>query len=460
MREDIVATQTSRIELDVPGPEGRGWRSTGAFVDMSAEATLDDKWRGAIAKGVHHLLEETYVSMSEPHYDAKVWPHVHPYGTGSLLAEPGSGSPQNHARNRLSLIQSWFRRSPLWGFWFHNRLIVNQLYFGNLKRQRAGRAGASTGQEADAITRVFGTAKTTSVPESTDWWKRQQKDLFAISDDAELGLMQAMVTVTHNDSCPEMLATIRRGPFAVPTDEERIEYLLQRKPRDQARPAFEHYSMEHVLCFQRRLYHMKKKFMVRNKTTPLGIVEDWWDRMEEQMRGAPHAHILVWFQTRAQEMFEGWLKLNAIDRATAPSAGLRQRPRDQQVEKLGRKMYQEDNMYHKAKVARVVAEMARPFVSGDNWGGFGYEQLRIARLARAIQTRLYLHRCTPKYCLQNRSTCRFFFPWPYMPQQQYDMNMERVACQRRPHARRIVWARMYMYETYNASAITMSNPAY
>ena len=122
--------------------------------------------------------------------------------------------------------------------------------------------------------------------------------------------------------------------------------------------------MEHVLCFQRRLYHMKRKFMVRNKTTPLGIVEDWWDRMEEQMRGAPHAHILVWFQTRAQEMFEGWLKLNAIDRTTAPSAGLRQRPRDQQVEKLGRNMYQEDNMYHKAKVARVVAEMARPFVSG------------------------------------------------------------------------------------------------
>ena len=117
------------------------------------------------------------------------------------MAEPGSGSPQNHARNRLSLIQSCFRRSPLWGFWFHSRLIVNQLYFGNLKRQRAGRAGASTGQEADAITRVFGTAKTTSVPESTDWWKRQQKDLFAISDDAELGLMQVQKAEAAQGGC-------------------------------------------------------------------------------------------------------------------------------------------------------------------------------------------------------------------------------------------------------------------
>ena len=52
-------------------------------------------------------------------------------------------------------------------------------------------------------------------------------------DAAELGLMQCMVTVTANDSSPEMLAAIRRGPFAQPTEEEHIEYLLQRKRRDQ-----------------------------------------------------------------------------------------------------------------------------------------------------------------------------------------------------------------------------------
>ena len=48
-----------------------------------------------------------------------------------------------------------------------------------------------------------------------------------MSDDDELGLMQAMVTVTHNDSCPEMLAAIRRGPFATPSEDELIEYLLK-----------------------------------------------------------------------------------------------------------------------------------------------------------------------------------------------------------------------------------------
>ena len=51
------------------------------------------------------------------------------------------------------------------------------------------------------------------------------------------------VTVTANDSSPEMLAAIRRGPFAEPSEEELIEYLLQRKRRDQERPPFENYSL-------------------------------------------------------------------------------------------------------------------------------------------------------------------------------------------------------------------------
>ena len=126
--------------------------------------------------------------------------------------------------------------------------------------------------------RLFGTAQPSDIPESTEWWKRQQRDLFAITDEAEQGLMSAMVTVTMNDSCPEMLASIRRGPMAQPTDEEMIEYLLQRKRRDQERPAFENHSLEHVIAFQRRVQSLKDNFMRRGSRTPLGIVKDWWDR--------------------------------------------------------------------------------------------------------------------------------------------------------------------------------------
>ena len=134
--EDIVATQTSRLEIDVPGEGGRGWSRTESSIEVGDDATLDEQWRQDICSGARHLREESYVRVSEPHYDAKVWPVVHPYGTGSMLAEPGAGSAHKHAKNRLVLIQSWFRKSALWSFWFLNRLITSELFFTNKKRQK------------------------------------------------------------------------------------------------------------------------------------------------------------------------------------------------------------------------------------------------------------------------------------------------------------------------------------
>ena len=194
--EQIVASQHSRLEIELPREGGGGgWSRTGSSIDVADEPALDAGWRRDIQAGAQHLREETYVRFSEPHMDAKLWPNVHPYGTGSLLSEPGAGSPHRHATNRLLLIQSWFRRSALWGFWFLNRIIVAELFFTNRKRQEAGRSGASTGKEEDPITRLYGTAAPSSIPETTDWWKKQTRDLFAISDDSELGLMQTMVIV-------------------------------------------------------------------------------------------------------------------------------------------------------------------------------------------------------------------------------------------------------------------------
>eukprot|EP00973_Karenia_brevis_P086684 12019634-Karenia_brevis.AAC.1 len=79
--------------------------------------------------------------------------------------------------------------------------------------------------------------------------------------------------------------------------------------------------------------------------------------------------------------------------------------------------------------------MVRPFINselsdGMPWSGYDVERLRIAALARAIQAKLYLHTCSPSYCLQDRSSCRFFFPWPRQPYQQYDENTDRIALER------------------------------
>ena len=88
-------------------------------------------------------------------------------------------------------------------------------------------------------------------------------------------------------------------------------------------------------------------------------------------------------------------------------------------------------MYYDAEVARVNAEMVRPTAaalpSGGTWGGFDMDLFDMAGLVRAVQARMYVHNCTPSYCLQDRCSCRFFFPWPRQPQQQYDENTHRAA---------------------------------
>ena len=77
----------------------------------------------------------------------------------------------------------------------------------------------------------------------------------------------------------------------------------------------------------------------------------------------------------------------AIDsvRRRLPGTEHRQRPQSQKVEPL--KTYQEDHVYHAAQVGRIVTEMVRPSVKGivdkRRYGGWDYERLRIAGLARS-----------------------------------------------------------------------------
>ena len=165
--ENAVGTQNVRMELDVPREDGRGWRRTHSFTETQDDHLLNAQWCKDIQKGASHLLGETWVMASEAHYDAKLFPHVHPYGTGSVYSEPGAGGIQHHARNRLTNIQSWFRRSSTWGFWFLTRLIQSELFFKNARRRELGRKTVSPADEKDAVTRLFGTAMPADIPEST-----------------------------------------------------------------------------------------------------------------------------------------------------------------------------------------------------------------------------------------------------------------------------------------------------
>ena len=68
---------------------------------------------------------------------------------------------------------------------------------------------------------------------------------------------------------------------------------------------------------------------------------------------------------------------------------------------LAKEDEQEDSVYQFAEVARLSAEMPRADISGEDWGAYDVETLRIAGLCRTVLIRLnYCHVCTPLYCLK------------------------------------------------------------
>ena len=119
-----------------------------------------------------------------------------------------------------------------------------------------------------------------------------------MGDDHELGQMTHMVTVTQNDLAPELIAHARRGPCAVPTQEEKFAYLLTRRAPSDRRPNIQEDATAAVLSYQRRMHSVKQKFLVRHKRTPLGVCVAYWDRTEAQTREALHGHVLGWNKRR------------------------------------------------------------------------------------------------------------------------------------------------------------------
>ena len=154
--------------------------------------------------------------------------------------------------------------------------------------------------------------------------------------------------------------------------------------------------------------------------------------LQAQQRGSLHAHILVWFKRRRRP--NGWKALPPIE-AKKKGADPKQRSLTEKlIDPVQGNEFQEDSIYQLAEIGRISGEMPRPNVAhGDDlrWGGFDCGTLRVAGLCRSVLIKLnYHHVCTPAYCLLNRATCRFFFPWPEQTYQVYDENTQRLALRR------------------------------
>ena len=219
----VAGTQELRLDVTLPTENGRAWRAATSSVDLGDVVDSPEAWREDMATGATLLSKETWVASNDWHWDAKCWPVFHPYGTGSAFSEQGSGAIQRYVSNRLALLQSDFRKSPTWVFQQLDRQIANQLYHSERCRRQAGRPSAKQ-DETDPYRKCYGVAAAVNLPETPTWWDKQQKNLYAMSDDSEFGMFATMTTITHCDASPELLAVIRRGPLALPTEAEMAEY--------------------------------------------------------------------------------------------------------------------------------------------------------------------------------------------------------------------------------------------
>ena len=70
--ESIVAKQHVRIEIDVPGEGGRGWRRSASSIELDSQQDLGEAWRRDLQAGTAYMLQETLVRANDAHMDAKV----------------------------------------------------------------------------------------------------------------------------------------------------------------------------------------------------------------------------------------------------------------------------------------------------------------------------------------------------------------------------------------------------
>ena len=83
--ESIVAKSHVRIEVDVPGEGGRGWRRSASSFELDSWQDLGEAWRKDLQAGTAYMLQETLVKANDAHMDAKVVRETAKHGTAPVV---------------------------------------------------------------------------------------------------------------------------------------------------------------------------------------------------------------------------------------------------------------------------------------------------------------------------------------------------------------------------------------
>ena len=160
---DTLHEESAVLMILDPDQFPSSWAEVGELADVVGNAELrvesDQEHRDVhpdlrqeVATVAESFRKEARVTLSDPHLDAKLFPHLHPWGSGSLHSEDGSGGIQQFAKNRLLSLDPSFRNNAVWSFWMLDRLIKNDLYFAQRSRRKRFRDEAQNEECAPEAT--------------------------------------------------------------------------------------------------------------------------------------------------------------------------------------------------------------------------------------------------------------------------------------------------------------------
>jgi hypothetical protein len=101
---DVVAKEINVLKIDAPQPEGRGWKRT--FSEIDTQDDLGEEWRQDMVRGAKYVLEESHVKANDAHYDAKCYPHMHPYDPLCITLVKSSDIAVALPEQQLSLLHN------------------------------------------------------------------------------------------------------------------------------------------------------------------------------------------------------------------------------------------------------------------------------------------------------------------------------------------------------------------
>ena len=123
--EDTLGAEDTVLVMVDPTELPRSWASIDIFAESIGEAeyrvtpagdghaataaTLRAEDARGLRDAASALREQARITLGDRHLDAKLFPHLHPHGTGSLRSEESSGGMHQYAKNRLISLDARFR---------------------------------------------------------------------------------------------------------------------------------------------------------------------------------------------------------------------------------------------------------------------------------------------------------------------------------------------------------------